>query len=404
MKLNKSYKFRLYPNQQQRVLLDKTFGCNRFVWNNALSYRNDLYASRKEFYNKYDSIKDLKQVKDLDEYNFLKEVDSMSLQQTLIDLDQTFNNFFRKIKQGQKSSVKFKSKDSKQSYRTNNVNNNIQLNFNSKRIKIPKLGLVKFKDKRHFDYKIKSVTISKTKTNKYFVSILTEYEFKINKPTTINYNKVFSADMSAKQFMVSNEMEFENQKFYRNNERKLKIRQRRLSKKQKGSNNKLKSKLVVASLHEKIVNKRRGYQKNLVHYLTTKFDVFCFEDLNIDSMKQFNKGISKTVTLDFSWNEFLTFLEQKCNSTNKHFVKIDRWFPSSKMCSSCGTVKDELSLSQRTYNCICGLEINRDLNASINIKNEGLSQLLKIKKEYNLIKKPTDLMLESNALGVMNSQ
>jgi len=195
-------------------------------------------------------------------------------------------------------------------------------------------------------------------------------------------------------------MEFENQKFYRKNERRLKIRQRRLSRKQKDSNNRKKERLNVARLHQKIVNKRRGFQWNLAYELTQRFDALIFEDLNIKGMQQFNKGLSKTVTLDFSFSEFLSNLEWKCFKENKHFVKIDKWFPSSKLCSSCGRIKQDLQLSDRQYICECGLNIDRDINASINIKNAGLNILKE--KGINLLKNSTGLMPESYACGDMS--
>jgi len=370
VKLNKAYKFRLYPNKEQQELMLKTFGSCRFVWNN----------------------KDLKQIKQLEGYEWLKDVDSISLQQTLNDLDTAFKNFYRKRKQGKPTSVRFKSKDDKQSYRTINVNNSIRIEAN--KIKLPKLGQVRFRDRRNVQEQIKSVTVSKTKTGKYFASILVEYEFTPNKPTQILEDKVFSADMSAKQFMVSEDMEFENQKFYRNSERRLRIRQRRLSRKQKGSNNRTKQKIKLASFHEQVVNKRRGFQRNLAHQLVSRFDVFCFEDLNMEGMQKFNKGLAKTVSMDFSWSEFLNFLEWKTIKSNKHLVKIDRWFPSSKMCSECGTVKEDLELSDRIYKCDCGFELDRDLNAARNIKMVGL-EILKEQSGVNLTQKPTQLTWES---------
>lgn len=401
MNYNKAYKFRIYPTNDQELLLNKTFGSCRFVWNNALSYRNDLFASRKEFYNKYDSMKDLASIKNITEYSWLKEVDSVALQQTLNDLDTAFNNFYRKRKQTkQKTSVNFKCKDNKQSYRTININNNIRLNFKTKRIKLPKLGLVRFRDLRTFEHKIKSATISKTKTSKFFVSLLVEYNFEPNKPMLVETGKVFSADMSAKNFMVSEEIEFENQKFYRNSERRIQIRQRKLSKKKKGSKNQLKHKHRIASTHEKITNKRKGFQRNLSHQLISQFDILCFEDLNMEGMKSFNKGLAKTVSMDFSWSEFLSFLEWKAFKHNKHFVKIDRWFPSSKMCSECGTIKENLELKDRTFKCECGFILDRDLNAARNIKQVGLNQL-KQNEGDNLLKKPTGLMPESYAYGDM---
>jgi putative transposase len=244
------------------------------------------------------------------------------------------------------------------------------------------------------------MTISKNPSNQYYVSILIEEKFEQTLPNEIKESKVFSADMSAKDFLVSQEMVFENQKHYRKNERTLKIRQRRLSRKQKSSNNRGKEQLKVAKFHQKIVNERRGHQWNLAHELSQKFDVLIFEDLNIKGMQQFNKGVSKTVTMDFSFSEFLSNLEWKCFKENKHFVKIDRWFPSSKLCSSCSQIKSDLTLADRRYVCECGLDINRDINAAINIKNAGISILKK--RGINLLKNSTDVNIsESYALRDM---
>jgi putative transposase len=213
--------------------------------------------------------------------------------------------------------------------------------------------------------------------------------------------------MSCKDFMVSEQMEFENQKFYRRNERRLKIKQRSLSKKEKGSHNKLKQKHRLARQYENTTNQRKGFQRNLVHLLTQKFDGFCFEDLNIEGMKLFNSGVSKTVTSDFSWNEFITYFEWKCKDKGKHFTKISRWFPSSKMCSECGTIKDELKLSDRTFKCDCGFVIDRDINATRNIFKAGIEQF----KENGVVittplgvnlSNPTAEYAESHACGVMS--
>jgi len=207
--------------------------------------------------------------------------------------------------------------------------------------------------------------------------------------------------------MVSEQMEFENQKFYRRNERRLKIKQRSLSKKKKGSCNRLKQKHRVARQCENTTNQRRGFQRNLVYILTQKFNGFCFEDLNIEGMKKFNSGVSKTVTGDFSWYEFISFLEWKCKDKGKHFTKISRWFPSSKMCSECGTIKDELLLSERTFKCDCGFEIDRDINATRNIFKAGIEQF----KENGIriynntgenLPNPTIEYMESHACGVMS--
>jgi len=202
-------------------------------------------------------------------------------------------------------------------------------------------------------------------------------------------------------------MEFENQKFYRRNQRRLAIKQRSLSKKKKGSQNRLKQKHRLARQYENTTNQRKGFQRNLVHTLTQKFDGFCFEDLNIEGMKKFNSGVSKTVTGDFSWYEFLLFLEWKCKDKGKHFTKISRWFPSSKLCSKCGTIKDELKLSDRTFRCDCGFVLDRDINAARNIFKAGVEQfkengvVITTPLGVNLLN-PTAEYAESHACGVMS--
>jgi len=378
MKRNKAYKIRLYPTEDQIVQMNKTFGATRFIWNAVLSYRKDLYASRQTSYSKNESIKAITEIKQIDGYEWLSEVETVALQQVLIDQDVSYKNFFRKIKRGKKTCVNFKSKHNNQSYRTINVSNTIRVA--SKKIRLPKLKWIKFRYNKAIPETetIKSVTVSKSRTGKFHASILVEYEFTPNSPKQLNVSEIFAADMSCKNFMISEQMEFKNQKFYRRNERRLKIRQRDLSRKVKGSNRRVRYKLFVAQTHENIVNQRRGFWKNLVFELINKFDAFCFEDLNIDAMKRFNPGVSKTVSFDFSWTEFLTFLEWKCFDKNKHFVKISRWFPSSKMCSECGLIKEDLTLKDRTFKCECGFTIDRDVNAARNIKSVGIDDFTEL--------------------------
>jgi len=388
MKINKAFKFRIYPNKIQIDFIEKSFGACRFIYNSVLAYKIDSYNYGIK-YSAYDGIKDLTLIKKLDGYGWLNEIDSQVLQQSILNLDKAFIKFFKETHVG---FPKFKSKHKKEnSFR---VPKDFKIDFENKKIKIPKIDWIKFKDKRVFNSKIKSITISKNKCNQYFASILVEEEFEQNLPKEIQEFKIFSADMSCKDFLVSSEMKFENQKFYRRNERRLKMRHRKFSKKKKGSKNFEKSRLKLAKTYLDISNKRSGYQWNLSHELVQKFDILIFEDLNIEGMKQFNKGISKTVTLDFSFSEFLRNLEWKCFKENKHFIKINRWFPSSKLCSNCGQIKKELLLSERIYKCDCGLEIDRDLNATINIKKEGI----------NLLKNSTVIKTESYACGYMSEE
>ena len=200
--------------------------------------------------------------------------------------------------------------------------------------------------------------------------------------------------MSCKDFLVSSEMKFENQKFYRKNERRLKIRSRRFSKTKNDSKNHEKQRLRLAKTYLDITNQRKGHQWNLSNELVKNYNALIFEYLNIEGMKQFNKGISKTITMDFSFSEFLTQLEWKCFKENKHFVKISRWFPSSKLCYECGSIKADLQLSDRIYKCDCGYSEDRDINAAKNIKREGI----------NLLKNSTEVISESYACKDMSEE
>lgn len=385
MFINRSYKFRIYPNKIQKEYFEKCFGICRFLYNSVLDYKIKSYKEGIK-YSTYDAMKDITKIKKIEGYEWLNEINAQSIQQSILDLENSFTYFYKNKYYG---FPKFKKKGQKESFRNPMTYNNLKIEFNNKKIKIPKCDWIKYKDERTFEGKIKNITISKNKCNQYFASILVEEEFEQKLKTEIQESKIFSADMSCKNFLVSQEMEFENQKFYRNNERRLKIRHRKLSRKQKGSNNRQKERLKLAKFYQNIVNKRKGYQWNLIHELVQKYDVFCFEDLNIKGIQQFNSGIAKTITLDFSFYEFLRNLKWKCFKESKHFVKIDRFFPSSKLCSNCGKIKQDLKLKDRIYICDCGLEIDRDINASINIKKEGI----------NLLKNSTYVILESNAFG-----
>jgi putative transposase len=393
MKINKSYKFRIYPTKIQKEIFEKHFGATRFIYNSVLAYKIDAYKHGIK-YSAYDAMKDLTEIKKLEGYEWLQELSTQAIQQTILNLDDTFQRFY---KQKGRRFPKFKSKkNTRSSFR---IPQNFKIDFKNKKIKIPKIDWIKFRDKRIFTDKICNITISKNRCNQYFASILVEEEFEINLPQTIKEDKVFSADMSAKYFLVSQDMEFENQKFYRKNERRLKIRQRRLSRK-KYSNNREKEKLKIAKTHLNITNERKGYQWGLAHDLIQKFDAFCFEDLNVAGMLHFNKGLTKTLIFDFSFSKFLINLEWKCLKENKHFIKVDRYFPSSKLCFECGEVKKKLDLLSRSYVCDCGYVEDRDINAAKNIKREGIRLLQE--KGINLLKNSIDLMSESYACGNMS--
>ncbi|MEN1939016.1 RNA-guided endonuclease TnpB family protein [Paenibacillus sp. 102] len=362
-KYNKAYKFRLYPTEKQAYLIRKTFGCVRFVYNRML-------AERKEVYEKYkDDKKQLKKqkfptpAKYKEEFEWLKEVDSLALANAQLNLQTAYKNFFS----GQNDFPTFKSKKGRKSYTTNVVNGNIML-LNG-HIKLPKLKMVRTKQHREIpqDHSIKSCTISMTPTGKYYVSILTEYEKKIVQKEV---ETVVGLDFAMDGLYVSSEGEKANYpKFYREMLDQLAKAQRVLSRRTKGSERWNKQRIRVAKLHEKVANQRKNFLHHKSKKLATHFDVVAIEDLNMKGMSQalhFGKSIA-----DNGWGMFISFLAYKLHEQGKHLVKIDKWFPSTKTCSSCGSVRD-MPLSERVYSCTCGINLDRDYNSAINIKHEAI--------------------------------
>lgn len=358
----KSFRFRLKPTKEQAVLLDKTFGCTRFIY-------NQLLADSKKHYEDTQQSQINTPAMYKSEYPWLKEVDSLALANAQLNLKQAFSNFFK----GLSKFPKFKSKHkSRKRYTTNCVRNNIRIE--GRCIKLPKLGLVKMVYHRELPHhhQIKGATISKSATGKYYIAILTEYDEEITKQPS---QKVVGLDFSMKELYVSSEGERVNfPRFYRALEKKLAQAQRGLSRKVKGSANRLKAKLKVAKLHEKIADQRRDFLHHLSTQLIRQYDVIVIEDLNMKGMSQALK-FGKSVH-DNGWGMFVKMLEYKALLAGKQVVKIDRFYPSSKTCSSCAHIKEDLTLSARVYHCeICGLEIDRDFNASLNIQRAGRARL-----------------------------
>ena len=307
-----------------------------------------------------------------EDFSFLKEVDSISLQQTRIDLKTSYANFFRKIKSKQKTSLRFKSKHNpKHSYRTMNISNSIRVEDN--KIKLPKLGFVKFKKSREVSGKIKSVTVSKNILNRYYISVLCETE--IQKLPVLNTQ--IGIDLGLKEFCITSDSEFvSNPRFLRKSEEKLKKAQRIHSHRTKDGKNRFKQQKKLFRIHEKIRNQRLDFLHKLSTRLINENQVICLEDLQVKNMVK-NHKLAKSIS-DVSWSKFVELLKYKSDWYGRELVQIDKFFPSSKTCSSCGNIKKDLTLKDREYQCdSCGVKIDRDYNASLNILSEGLRILKK---------------------------
>ncbi|HPJ86602.1 MAG TPA: transposase [Candidatus Pacearchaeota archaeon] len=364
MKQNKAYKFRLLPNKTQSNLIDRTIGCARFIYNQMLSDKIKHYKDTKL------SLKNTPaQYKN--EFEFLKEVDSLALANAQMNLETAYTNFFRKVKQGKKDLgfPKFKSKKKcNWSYTTNNQKESIRIENN--KIKLPKIGFVKLIQHRGIanDCIIKSVTVSKTKTNKYYISILVEYETQIiNK----SIEKVIGLDFSMKELYVdSNGYSSNYPRFFRLAQEKLAKEQRIFSHRKVGSKRYEKQKLKVAKIHERITNQRKDFLHKESHKLANTYDMVCVEDLNMRAMSQclnFGKSVA-----DNGWGMFRTFLKYKLENQGKQLFVVDKWFPSSKMCNVCGVINKQLTLADREWTCDCGTFHNRDHNSAINLRNVGI--------------------------------
>lgn len=359
--MNKAYKFRIYPSPEQRTIFAKTFGCVRFIYNRMLSDKIKHYEETKQNLNNTPA-----QYKK--EFEWLKDVDSMALCNAQMNLQTAYNNFFRSPKVG---FPKFKSKKpNHRNYTTNCINGNISIEDGY--IKLPKVGLVKLKQHRLIpsDYKLKSVTVSQTPSGKYYASVLFEYENQVQERTPRTF---IGLDFSMHElYKDSNGNEPQYPRYYRQAEKKLKREQRKLSLMQKGSKNRNKQRIKVAKMHEKVANQRKDFLHKQSRQIANTYDCVCVEDLNMKAMAQtlnFGKSVS-----DNGWGMFTTFLQYKLADMGKRLVKVDKFFASSQICSCCGYKNTETkNLSIRAWDCPeCGNHHDRDVNAAINIRNEGM--------------------------------
>ena len=366
-----SYKFRIYPNAAQENLIQRTFGCCRFVYNHYLAKRKVVYAESKETLNFYACCKDLPNLKY--EFEWLKEVDSTALQASVKDCDTAFQNFFRRVKQGGiPGDPKFKSKrDHRKSYKSKNVGHTIWTD--EKHVRLPKLGLVKCRISKEVKGRILSATVSQNPSGKYFVSLCcTDVEIEPLPQT----GSVVGVDLGVKDLAItSDEKKYPNSKFLYKSEKRLKRLQRQLSRKTKGSKRHEKQRVKLARAHERVTNQRKDAMQKATTDLVRKYDIICIEDLNVAGMVKCHNR-AKSIS-DASFAEFRRQLEYKAAWYGKEIAVIDRFYPSSQLCSNCGNknplVKDT---SIRDWICpVCGKYHDRDINAAKNILMEGLRLL-----------------------------
>jgi putative transposase len=372
MQVNLAYKFRLYPNEEQKILLAKHFGSCRFVWNYFLNERKEFYLKNKEEIeakrikgglNYYDNAKELTQLKQKEEYKWLNECNSQSLQSCLKHLDGAYKMFFRKTHKF----PNFKNKHHKQSFTIPQF-----FKLENKKIYFPKFkDGIKVKEHRKLEGKFVVATISKNTANQYYVSIIVEKEV----ASLEKLQTAVGIDLGIKDFAtLSNGIVYENIKPLRKKMKKLKFLQRQLSKAKNGSKNRKKRQLRLAKYHLKISNIRKDYLHKITNQVSKENQFVGMENLNVAGMMK-NHKLAQSIA-DVSWHEFKRQLEYKCKWRGRELVIIDRFFPSSKLCNICNIINQELTLKDRVWTCKnCDTTHQRDLLASTNILRQAFNMV-----------------------------
>ena len=372
--MKKGLEIRLYPSKEQRVLIDRTLGCSRFVYNHVLALKKELWEDYKLSFNP--NLKSFKE-----EWKFLTKVPSQALANSYMDCLQAYNNFFNSLKGKSKAKQnfpKFHKKGQKDSFRIaatkTSKGYDIRIKDNE-HIKVPKLGNIKFRNYNSIDWSkihIYNITIKKTTSNKYFASLCCELpEKEYIKPKY----EACGFDLGLKDFCIFDSGEvIENPRYFRTSQDKLAKEQRKLSHCTKGSNNYKKQKLRVALVHEKINNQRKDFQHKWSHRIVNENQIIVSEDLNVSGMLK-NHKLAKSIS-DASFGSFTNMISYKANEQYRQYVKINTFYPSSKLCHCCGYKNTTLKLSDREWTCPnCETYLDRDNNAAINILNEGLKIL-----------------------------
>lgn len=365
---NKAIKYRLYPNAQQRELFAKTFGCCRFVYNKLLDEQQRRHEAGEPHLSKYKS-NDYCNHMLKEQFPWLREVDKFSLSNSVFALDDAYQRFFSKLG----GFPHYKGKHGRQSYTTNLTNGNIAIV--EKGVKLPKLGVVRAKIHRlpQDGWKIKSATVS-LHAGKYYVSVLFEYEEAIA-PVTVTFDSTLGLDYkTASLYVDSNAVCADMPKYYKASAKQLARAQKKLSRKQKNSNNRAKQKTKVAAISERVANQRKDFLHKQSVAIAKQYDLVCVEDISIKeqiaerSYRNFRKA-----TLDNGWYSFATMLQYKLADRGKQLIKVDKHFPSSQRCSACGNVNTAIYDDRiRRWTCpACGVSHDRDVNAAINIREEG---------------------------------